>query len=267
MGNISIINKTYFTGLNKMHKHKIHIRFYEELNDFIPEVNKKKRFLHHFIDRTSVKDLIESLGVPHTEVDLILVNGKSVGFNYIINDGNDISVYPVFESLDISDVQHLRPNPLRQPKFVADVHLGRLTKYLRMIGLDVLYKNNFNDDEIVQISLTKKRIILTKDRGILKRNEVTHGYWVRSTKVKEQAIEVLKRFNLKNQIKEFTRCIECNQLLKTVSREKIIDELPEKVARSQNEFYRCPSCKKLFWKGTHYHKMLSFIQSVKNFEF
>ena len=250
-----------------MHKHKIHIRFYEELNDFIPEVNKKKRFLHHYTDRTSVKDLIESLGVPHTEVDLILINSKSVGFDYIINDGDDISVYPLFESTDISEVQHLRPEPLRKPKFVADVHLGRLTRYLRMIGLDVLYKNNFNDDEIVRISLNDKRTILTKDKGILKRNEVTHGYWLRSTKVEEQAIEVLKRFDLKNQIKEFSRCMECNQLLEAVSKKKIINELPEKVAYQHNEFFRCPSCMKLFWKGTHYHNMSSFIQSVKNIEF
>jgi uncharacterized protein with PIN domain len=267
MWNIYLINKIIFTDTNKMYNYKIHIRFYEELNDFIPEVNKKKRFLHQFIDRTSVKDLIESLGVPHTEVDLILVNSKSVGFNYIIKDGDDISVYPVFESLNISDIQHLRPNPLRKPKFVADVHLGRLAKYLRMIGIDVLYKNNFNDDEIVRISLNEKRAILTKDRGILKRNEVTHGYWLRSTKVKEQTIEVLKRFDLKNQIKEFSRCIECNQLLKQVQKKEILDELPLKVAQKQNEFYRCPSCKKLFWKGTHYHRMLSFIQSVKHFEF
>jgi uncharacterized protein with PIN domain len=150
---------------------------------------------------------------------------------------------------------------------VADVHLGRLTKYLRMIGLDVLYKNNFIDDEIVRISLDEKRTILTKNRGILKRTEVTRGYCVRGTKVKEQAIEVVKRFDLRNQIKEFSRCIECNQLLKTVSKEKIINELPEKVARLQNKFYHCPSCKKLFWEGTHYQKMLAFIQSLKNFEF
>ena len=148
--------------------HKIHLRFYEELNDFLPEERKKKRFAHQFIDRTSVKDLIESLGIPHTEVDLILVNGKSANFKYKINDGDDISVYPLFESFDISDVQHLRAKPLRKPKFVADVHLGRLTRYLRMMGVDVLYKNNFNDDEIVETSLKERRAILTKDRGILK---------------------------------------------------------------------------------------------------
>jgi uncharacterized protein with PIN domain len=245
---------------------KVTIRFYEELNDFLPEVKRKKRFTHNYIDRASVKDVIESLGVPHTEVDLILANGKSVRFDYLISDGDDISVYPVFESLDISEVQHLRPKPLRTPKFVADVHLGRLTKYLRMMGFDVYYRNDLTDDQIVDISLNEKRAILTKDRGLLKRNEVTHGYWVRSAKVKEQVIEILKRFDLKNQIKEFSRCIECNHVLESVLKEKIINDLPEKVVRLQNEFYQCSSCKKLFWKGTHYQHMLSFIQSVKNYE-
>ncbi len=238
----------------------LYIRFYEELNDFLPKEKKKKRFSHQFIDRTTVKDLIESLGIPHTEIDMILVNGKSESFKYLINDGDDISVYPVFESFDITDVQHLRPKPLRKPKFVADVHLGRLMRYLRMMGFDVLYKNGFKDEEIVQISLKERRAILTKDRGILKRNEVTHGYFVRSTKVEEQVKEVLKRFDLKNEIKEFSRCIECNELLMPIKKELIVNQLPQKVAQSQNEFYQCPSCKKNFWKGTHYRRMLSFIK-------
>jgi len=243
--------------------HKVYLRFYEELNDFLSKENRKKRFAHQFIDRTSVKDLIESFGVPHTEVDLILVNGKSVNFKYLINDGDDVSVYPVFESFDITEVQHLRPKPLRKPKFVADVHLGRLTKYLRMIGLDVLYKNNFEDDEIVSISLKEKRAILTKDRGILKRNEVTHGYWIRATKAEAQAKEVLERFNLQKEIKEFSRCLECNEPLKSIKKEMIIDQLPPKVAKSQNEFFRCHVCNKIYWKGTHHKRMLSFITSLR----
>lgn len=246
--------------------HTIYLRFYEELNDFLPEERKKKRFTHDFFNRTSVKDLIESLGVPHTEVDLILVNGKSVNFKYLIHDGDDISVYPVFESFDITEVQHLRPKPLRKPKFVADVHLGRLTRYLRMMGFDVSYKNNFDDDEIVRVSLKEKRAILTKDRGILKRRDVTHGFWIRSTKVEEQAKEVLSRFDLKKEIKEFSRCIECNDSLKSIKKETIIKQLPPKVAAAQNEFYKCPSCNKIYWKGTHYQQMLSFIKSLKNNE-
>ena len=113
---------------------KVTFRFYEELNDFLPEEKRKVRFAHQFIDRASVKDMIESLGVPHIEIDLILANGKSVEFSYIVEDKDDISVYPVFESMDITDVQHLRSKPLRDPKFIADVHLGSLVKYMRMLG-------------------------------------------------------------------------------------------------------------------------------------
>jgi uncharacterized protein with PIN domain len=246
--------------------HSIYLRFYEELNDFLPEEKKKKRFVHHFIDRTSVKDLIESLGVPHTEVDLILANDKSVNFKYLINDGDDISVYPVFESLDISNVQHLRPKPLRNPKFVADVHLGRLTRYLRMMGFDVYYKNDLSDEEIVKISLKERRAILTRDIGILKRTEVTHAYFIRTDKVEKQTEEVIIRFDLQNEIKEFSRCLECNELLKSIKKETIVKQLPPKVSQTHNEFYQCPSCKKIYWKGTHYQRMLSFIQSLKNIE-
>ncbi|OGU78771.1 MAG: twitching motility protein PilT [Ignavibacteria bacterium RBG_16_35_7] len=242
---------------------KVTLRFYEELNDFLPSNKRKRRFEHNFIDRTSVKDLIESLGIPHTEIDLILVNGNSVDFSYLVNDGDDISGYPMFESLDITNLQHLRAKPLRKPKFILDVHLGTLAKYMRMLGFDTLYKNDYIDEEIVKISLKEKRAILTKDRGILKRSEVTHGYWIRSTKTDTQIIEVIKRFDLKEQIKELSRCLLCNSLLKKISKEKIIDRLPRKVKEFQNEFYCCKHCDKIFWKGSHYAKMLAVIERFR----
>lgn len=247
--------------------HKIYLRFYEELNDFLPEEKRKKQFEHHYIDRASVKDVIESFGVPHTEVDLILVNGKSVTFNYLINDGDDISVYPVFESFDISDVQHLRPKPLRKPKFICDVHLGKLARYLRMMGFDVLYKNFFNDEEIVRLSKKEKRAILTRDRGILKRNKVTHGYYIRSSEVEKQAEEVVRRFDLQSLITEFTRCLDCNHKLIKIAKVKIKEELPPKVASAQKEFFKCPECSKLYWKGTHHQRMLSFVKKMKEKSF
>jgi uncharacterized protein with PIN domain len=247
--------------------HKVYLRFYEELNDFLPEEKRKKRFEHHYIDRTSVKDSIESLGVPHTEVDLILVNGKSVNFKYLINDGDDISVYPVFESLDISNVQHLRPKPLRSPKFIADVHLGKLARYLRMFRFDVHYKNDLSDEDIVKISLKERRAILTKDRGILKRNEVTHGYFVRNTNVEKQVEEIIKRFDLQKEIKEFARCLECNTELMKIAKEKIAGNLPPKVIASQEEFFKCPDCGKIYWKGTHHQKMLSLVHKIKTMNF
>ena len=244
--------------------HTIYIRFYEELNDLLPDEKKKIRFEHHYLDRTSVKDLIESLGIPHTEIDLILVNGKSVGFDYIINDEDDISVYPVFESIDIKDVQHLRAEPLREPRFIADVHLGRLIRYLRMLGQDVYYKSNLNKEEVVKLSLDEQRTILTMGRDLLKRNEITHSYLVRNSDPEKQVIEIVKRFQLKNQLKEFTRCLGCNSLLRKVEKGEIEFRLPQKVKQNQNEFYICKNCDKIYWKGTHFDRMKSLIQKIKN---
>jgi len=256
---LSAENKIGYLSLLK----KATLRFYEELNDFLPAHRKKKRFTQTFIDRTSVKDLIESFGVPHTEVDLILVNGKSVNFIYLVNNGDDIAVYPEFELFDVSNLQKLRPKPLRKPKFVLDVHLGTLAKYLRMLGFDSLYNNSYIDEEIVKISLNEKRAILTKDREILKRSEVTRGYWIRKTKAIEQLEEVIQRFNLKNMINEFSRCLVCNSVLKIISKEKIINRLPKKVSEWQNEFYYCKQCDKIFWKGSHHTKMKGIIEKIK----
>jgi hypothetical protein len=240
------------------------LRFYEELNDFLPPDKRKVRFEHDFIDRASVKDMIESLGVPHTEIDMILVNGNSVDFSYVINDEDDISVYPVFESFDISNIQHLRSKPLREPKFIADVHIGSLARYLRMLGFNVLYKNDFSNQEIIDLSLTEKRAILTKDRKLLKNSKVTHGYWIRNEEPEEQVKEVIIRFNLKDDVKEFLRCLECNNILEPVEKEKVENRIPPKVKKWQNEFWYCRNCDKVFWKGSHYKEMRKFIERIKD---
>jgi uncharacterized protein len=243
---------------------KVTFRFYEELNDFLPEDKRKVRFTHEFTDRASVKDMIESLGVPHAEIDMILVNGNSVDFSYLVEDRNDISVYPVFESLDITDVQHLRSKPLREPKFIADVHLGSLAKYMRMLGFDVSYKNDFNDEKIIEISLNENRTILTKDRGLLKNNRVTHGYWIRGEGTEQQVKEVITRFDLKNDIHEFLRCLECNNILEPVKKGDVEERLPPKVKEWHKEFWYCSNCDRIYWRGTHFEKMTKFIEHLRN---
>jgi len=241
----------------------ITIRFYEELNDFLPAVKKKTRFNYEFSGRESVKDLIESIGVPHTEVDMILVNKKSVDFNHIVQDKDDISVYPVFESFDIKDVQHLRPEPLRNPLFVIDVHLGKLARYMRMLGFDSLYENNLNDELIVELSLKEKRTILTRDVGLLKRKNITHGYYIRNINTEKQIEEVVKRFQLEKMIKEFTRCINCNGLLNPIEKEKIIEKLPPKVKIHYTEFFTCSNCSKIYWHGSHVEDMTKVVNKFK----
>ncbi len=231
-------------------------RFYQELNDFLPLKHKKRTFLYKFKDNPSVKDTIEAIGIPHTEVELILVNGKSVDFDYHLQNADFVSVYPVFESLDISPLIKLHPQPLRNTQFILDTQLGKLAKKLRMLGFDTLYKNNYyKDKQIIKISIEEHRIILTRDKSLLKNKTVTHGYWIRNTDPDKQLQEIIRRFDLKDQIKPFTRCIECNGIMKLVDKKEIIDQLLPKTKKYYNEFYRCSKCNKIFWKGSHFQRM------------
>lgn len=239
------------------------IRFYEELNDFLPPQKRKQRYEINFAGTPSIKDVIESQGVPHTEIDLILVNGTSVRFNYKLKNEDDVSVYPIFESFDISSLQRLHAKPLRNPKFVLDVHLGTLAKYMRMFGFDTKYQNDFLDKLIIEISLREKRTVLTRDLGILKQKKLTHGYYVRNTKPVKQIEEVIGRFDLKNVIKEFSRCVRCNTVLRPIEKEKVINEIPPKVRIAHSEFFYCTVCKKIYWKGTHCDKMKVLIEKMK----
>src|SRR5262249_47787352 len=155
-------------------------RFYEELNDFLPLEKKKNSFLYSFSETASIKDIIESLGVPHTEVDLIVVNGESVDFSRQLTQGDHVSIYPVFEAFDISPIIKLRPAPLRNTRFILDVHLGKLARYLRLLGFDTFYETHCDDAQIISIAKNEHRIILTRDVGILKNKQVTHGHWMRA---------------------------------------------------------------------------------------
>src|SRR5919108_2652756 len=161
-------------------------RFYAELNDFLPRGRRHVTFEHTVAQRTAVKDAVESLGVPHTEIDLILANGNSVDFWYHVRDGDRISVYPVFEAIDIATLTRLRPEPLRYVRFVLDAHLGQLARYLRLAGFDALYRRDFDDDELAHVAGRDHRILLTGDQGLLKRRSVSHGFWLRETDPRRQ---------------------------------------------------------------------------------
>jgi uncharacterized protein with PIN domain len=235
-------------------------RFYEELNDFIPPDKRKKTFDYPFNSNPSIKDPIEALGVPHTEVDLIIVNGMSVGFSYKLQHTDRVCVYPVFESIDISPIVKLRQKPLRKSAFIVDAHLGKLAKLLRLLGADTKYGDD--DIEIVRISIQEKRIILTRDRKLLQRKEVTHGYCVRSTDPELQLEEVLERFDFYSQIKEFYRCTICNSVIHPINKSEIVHRLEPKTATHFNEFYFCPGCERIYWKGSHYKKLKKKIKKI-----
>jgi len=239
-------------------------RFYAELNDFLPAARKQAEFSHPFNGRVSIKDMIESLGVPHTEIDLILVNGESVDFSYIVQGGDRIAVYPVFESFDITPLVRLHPQPLRDPRFVLDTHLGKLASYMRMVGFDTLYRNDYEDSELARVSKDEHRTLLTKDRGLLKRSMVTHGYCVRETNPRLQLVEILRRFDLFNLIDPFRRCIRCNDLIDPVAKEAILDRLTPDTRQYYDEFRMCRTCSQIYWKGSHYQHMQQFIDQVRS---
>lgn len=237
-------------------------RFYEELNDFLPPQKQKKALPYVFYGTPSVKDAIEAIGIPHVEIDLILINGISVDFSCKLNHEDQISVYPVFEALDITPLVRLRDRPLRETRFILDVHLGKLAKYLRLCGFDTFYRKNLNDFEIIELSILEKRIILTRDVGLLKNKKVTHGYWIRSQYLTEQLREVFKRFDLSRQILPFTRCMECNGLLTPVSKNDIIDRLHPATIKFYNYFLMCRDCNRIYWEGSHFESMNKFIDRL-----
>jgi len=242
------------------------IRFYEELNDFLPARSRKSPLVVEYASGCTAKALIEDIGVPHTEVDLIIANGISVGFDYRLNDGDTVSVYPMFESWDIGGLSRVRATPLRETRFALDVHLGKLARLLRMVGFDAQYSNMISDEDLARLARGETRIILSRDRGLLKRRTVTHGYLVRSDAPRRQLAEVLRRFDLAGSLHMFSRCMECNLPLARVDKADVASQLPEVVALTYNDFSRCAGCGRVFWRGTHWERMKALAAEVLGLE-
>ena len=244
----------------------VQIRFYEELNDFLPAEQRKITFQHNFKQSGSIKDMVEALGIPHTEIDLILINGHSVDFNYQVQDGDRISVYPAFESLDISPVTRLRPTPLRITRFVLDTHLGRLAAYLRLFGFDTLYRNDYSDKTLAEISANEHRILLTRDKQLLMRKQITHGYYVRTTQPRKQLVEIFQRFDLHKSQQPFIRCMHCNGDIRPVPKEEIESRLLPHTKTWHHEFWQCSQCHKIYWKGSHYQRLQQIVAAINDKE-
>ena len=242
------------------------LRFYEELNDFLPPERRKRAFAVPFELPRSVKDLIESVGVPHVEVDLILVNGESVGFDRLTADGDYISVYPVFERLDIASVTRLRPEPLRRPRFIADVHLKTLARKLRMLGFDTVYDPALDDPELADRSTAGERILLTRDIGLLKRGAVIRGLFVRAADPEEQLVELVERLDLLGKSAPFSRCIACNGELETLSAEELPPDpaVPPDIRAAGSPLSRCRRCGRSYWRGSHYDRMREEIDRLRD---
>lgn len=234
---------------------EIEVRFYAELNDFLPADKRQVAFLHCVEGTRSVKDTIEAIGVPHTEIDVILVDDRSVDFTHRLQGGERVSVYPVFEHFDISDITRLRPAPLRVTRFIADVHLGTLARYLRLLGFDTVWERDLTDQDIIDRSLREQRIILTRDRGILRNGRVSHAYRLRTIDSQRQIEEVVRALHLSGAIRPYTRCMECNGAIRGASPVDVSGDVPPRVLKQYREFSKCTDCGRVYWAGSHGRKL------------
>ena len=233
-------------------------RFYAELNDFLASDQRQATLCCTFKGQVSVKHMIEALGVPHTEAAFILANGQRVDFSYQVRGGDRFSVYPVFRTLaGVTD------RPETPHRFVLDGHLGKLAAYLRMLGLDVCYRNTIDDDELAAISDQEECILLTRDQGLLKRRIIAHGYWVRAKLPKRQVTEVLHRYDLFDRIAPFTVCLDCNGRLEPVEKEAVLHCLKPLTKKYYHEFRACAVCGKVYWKGSHHQRMMRFVDEIR----
>ena len=237
-------------------------RFYEELNDFLVPAYRKREFTRRCARAATVKHMIEALGVPHTEVELVLVNGASVGFGQPIRDGDRVAVYPKFEAFDITPLLRVRAQPLREPRFVADAHLGGLAHLLRMAGFDTLYDNAFRDERIERIAVAEQRIVLTRDRDLLKRRGISHGCYVRALRSEAQLREVFDRLDLARSARPLTRCLRCNLPLHAVAKALVEARLPASVRERHRDFSACAGCGRVYWPGSHWQRMRAVLGSV-----
>ncbi|MEI6068076.1 MAG: Mut7-C RNAse domain-containing protein [Methylococcaceae bacterium] len=226
-------------------------RFYAELNDFLSPLQRKRTNLYRFSGHPGIKDPIEVFGVPHTEVELIIIKGEAVGFDYQLQADDRVAVYPAFISLDTTPLLKLREKIVPIPRFVLDVNLGKLAKLMRLLGFDCLYRNDFQEKEVVNIAVTEHRIMLTRDLRLLYAKQINYGYWVRAVNVESQIIEVLNRYDLRNSINAFVRCLVCNGELAPVAKADILDRLEPKTRLYYEVFHYCVDCRRIYWEGSH----------------
>lgn len=244
---------------------RVIVRFIDELNDFLPTAARGHEKEVAFKGKRSVKDLIESLGVPHVEIDRILVGGKPAGFTCPVQDGDSVLVFPFPQERTSEDCPPLSPLHGALPRFVCDVHLGVLCRRLRLLGFDTLYDRNWSDIRLSRLSAEQERILLSRDRQLLKRNEVRRGLYIRSQQAGEQLRAVLTRLNISRDCRPFSRCLKCNGNLCDTEADEIVTagsagRIPPRILRRFRRYRVCSACGSYFWKGSHYEKLKRLIE-------
>ena len=236
-------------------------------HDYLLQLLKKElraasSFLHHFDRRTSIKDVIESLGIPHPVIGILTVNGQEVGFDYILLDNDVVEASPLTPPVNPFIPTILRPDPIEKIAFAVDVNAGRLALFLRMLGFDTVYGNDIRKERLVEIAQSENRILLTRDTTLLKRKIIMHGYLLREQNPTRQLVEVVRLYDLSSRIKPLSRCIPCNGLLVPTSKEVITERLEPLTRKYYYSFHICKECRKIYWAGSHQEKINAFIDNI-----
>lgn len=240
------------------------IRFYAELGELVPAVHRPPLVSYRFDVAPSVKAAVEGLGVPHTEVDLLLVDGEPATFDHRLADGERVAVYPAFRTIDVGPVTRVRPTPLPELRFVADVHVAALARRLRVLGFDVRADSDADDEALATTAQDEGRVLLTRDRGLLQRSSIVHGVLVHGDDPDEQLIELVRRLHLGGAIRPFTRCPTCNGLLQEVDRELVLDQLEPGTATTHDQFRRCVDCGQVYWPGAHHPRLQALVDRTRS---
>ena len=237
------------------------INFWGNLKELLrPQFRGLNSIVYELTRQASVKDIVEALGVPHTEVGRLTVAGREISFSSPGANNDTLDVYPLRPPVDVSTPTLLRPEPLDGITFAVDMNVGKLATLLRMAGFDTFYSNDISDPDLIEVAVREKRILLSKDTDLLKRKEIVFGYLVREIHPEKQLAEIVHLFGIKEQIKPLRRCLRCNGLLQPVDKQQIIGQLEPLTKKYYDSFRQCQGCRKIYWPGSHRDKMLKVLE-------
>lgn len=239
----------------------VRLNFHGDLSFFLKRRGAQPTVERQLNERTSVKDVIEACGVPHPEVDLILVDAQPVDFARVLDRGATCDVYPVGSKFTLSPENRLQVKGIT--KFVADGHLGKLVRDLRLLGIDVAYDPSAEDRQLLSTANAENRALLTRDRPLLMHAVLRDGYYLRSQHSLEQTLEVLRRFNLFSKLAPFSRCLRCNAPLEFVEKAHVVDRLEPLTKAYYEQFRRCTACAQIYWSGSHFEKLRLRLDKIR----
>lgn len=228
-------------------------RFHGDLESFLPRERRGAAIEHVYARAATLKQAIEALGVPHTEVGAVSVNGTPATLARAVRELDVVEAFPHVPGAA----------PFEEPlAFVADAHLGGLARMLRMLGFDTLFDAGFADAEVVRLAHAGRRVALTRDRDLLKRRDVLRGAFVRALKPEAQLKEIAARYPIAARMRPFTLCLHCNFVLAPAATELVLAHVPERIRAHYTSFMYCAGCGRVYWEGSHWERMRSVLAQM-----